>query len=53
MTKREEAIREVVNMSDKDRMEFYKKEMEIQISIVFEISRENLKLRNEIKELEK
>ena len=37
---REEDLKVIKNMSDKDKMEFYKKEMEIQIKIVFSVSKE-------------
>jgi hypothetical protein len=45
---REEKLDVVKNMTDKDRAEFYKKEMETQIKIVFEVSRERNELRKEL-----
>lgn len=52
MTEREQKLKEVERMSNKDKMEFYKKQFEIQVKIVFEVSKERNKLKKRVKELE-
>lgn len=48
LTEREKALNELKNMSDKDKADFYKNEMEIQVKIVFEVARERNALKKEL-----
>tara|TARA_R110000823_G_scaffold255501_1_gene377554 strand:+ start:2956 stop:3138 length:183 start_codon:yes stop_codon:yes gene_type:complete len=52
MTEREQKLEEIKNMSDNDKMEFYKKEFKTQVKIVFEVSKERNKLKKRVEELE-
>lgn len=52
MSTRKQKLDLIKNMSDKDKIKFYKNEFETQVKIVFEVSKERNKLKKRVKELE-